>query len=209
MTNEDLRQFSWYQTIEFEPGLTSSGCAWCGDPAWENIKKFLPEDLTGKRILDLGCNAGIFCVRSALMGAECVGVESDEWKRETNYLAQAEFVRSYFENKCSKKLNIRYIRGRIEEVINQDLGHFDYCLAIASIYYVNDPGAIVKRLTEICDNIIMRLRDINHERLFTGLLKKYGFVEKNVMQEKWWEKLGCPTDDFYLYHYARDTILPS
>ena len=112
-----IRENSWYQTIEFTLDVSSRGCKWCGDPAWQNIKKFLPSSLEGKRVLDLGCNAGIFCVRSALLGAdECIGVDCNDWRKDANYLEQAEFVKEFFEKKHNRKMNIRYIEGRMEDV---------------------------------------------------------------------------------------------
>ena len=200
---QKIAGFSWYQTIQFKEGIKSVGCEWCGDPAWENIRKLLPDSLEGKRVLDLGSNAGIFCVRSALMGAECVGIESDEWKKDTDYLKQAEFVKDYFEKDKKRSLPIRYLEGRIEDIIEQDLGHFDYCYGIACLYYLKEPEKVMKRLTDISDNIIMRLRDINQIELFTGLAEKNGFFLKGCMREEWWTKLGRVTDDFYLYHYGR------
>ena len=194
----------WYQTIELEPGLTTHGCLYCGDPAWKNIQIFLPPSLKGMRILDLGCNAGIFCVRSALRGArECIGIDSNDWKEDTDYLRQARFVKEHFENYLGKQLPIRYIEGRMEEVLKRDLGKFDYCYAIASLYYTTDPEYVVQRISEISENVIVRLRDENRIRRFTELFEKFGYKMLASMQERWWEVLNIPTDDFYLYHYAR------
>ena len=203
-SREIISKISWYQTIEFEEGVISNGCKWCGDPAWQNIKKFLPSSLEGKRILDLGCNAGIFCVRSALMEAkECVGIDCNDWRKDSNYLEQAEFVKAFFEKKHNRKLNIRYIEGRMENILQEDNGIFDYCFAIASLYYTNKSEDVVKRISEICKNVIVRLRDKPRIEAFTQLFEKYGYKLVEVLQEKWWEKLNIQTDDFYLYHYAR------
>ena len=40
-------------------------------------KLCLPEDLTGKRVLDLGCNEGFFCFEAEKRGAEVVGLDID------------------------------------------------------------------------------------------------------------------------------------
>ncbi|NJC34006.1 tRNA (mo5U34)-methyltransferase [Sphingomonas jejuensis] len=48
----------------------------------------LPEDLTGKSVLDIGCNAGFYSVEMKKRGADRVlGIDSDD-----HYLSQARFV---------------------------------------------------------------------------------------------------------------------
>lgn len=206
MQQNDVDKYSWYQTIDFGKGIKSNGIAYCGDPAWENIRIYLPDSLVGKRILDLGCNAGIFCIRSILMGArECVGVDSNDWKKD-NYLEQAELVKKHFEEAYARPFNIRYIEGRMEEVLSQDLGKFDYCYAIASLYYTKDYESVVRRISEICRNVIVRLRDANRIEKFTALFEKCGYALCGSMREEWSKKLKTQADDFYLYHYAQ-TIL--
>lgn len=196
---------SWYQSIEFEDGLRSKGCEWCGDPAWSNMVKFLPESLEGKRVLDLGCNAGLFCVRSAMMGAEVVGIDYTGWRENWDFQEQQVFVKKYFEDKCGRKLPITYISGKMEEVLKQiDLGYFDYVYGIASLYYTEDPDGTVEGISKINNKAIIRLRDANRISQFTKLFKKYGYREEEVLQEKWWEVLDRKTDDFYMYLYVKD-----
>jgi tRNA (mo5U34)-methyltransferase len=52
---------------------------------FERFARHLPEDLTGKTVLDIGCNAGFYSMEMKRRGAErVVGIDSDE-----RYLAQA------------------------------------------------------------------------------------------------------------------------
>ncbi len=210
MIREELLQFvgsrSWYQTIKFEDDVVSTGCEWCGDPAWSNIIKFLPSSLKDMRILDLGCNAGLFCVKSALMGAkEVIGIDYTGWRPKWDFQEQQVFVKKYFEQKHNCVLPITYISGKMGKVLKtQDLGKFDYVLAIASIYYTDDPDGTMKAIAGITDNLIMRLRDDNRIARFTKLAEKYGYKQVCVLQEKWWEKLGRKTDDFYLFLYTKE-----
>lgn len=197
-----LDKFEWYQTIDFGDGLKSNGCAWCGDPVWKNILEFLPENLEGKTVLDLGCNAGIFSVRSALMGAkEVTGVESNDWKDD--YLSQAELVKNVFQIKYKRVLPITYIKGRIEDVLERPHPVYDYCFAIACLYYTSDPDRVMKRISQICTNLIMRLRDESIIKRWTDLAENNGFKLQEYMRENWSQKLSAPADDFYLFHYAR------
>ena len=209
ITNDALIDFvktrSWYQTIDFGDGVISKGCDWCGDPAWSNIVKFLPDSLEGKSVLDLGCNAGLFCVRSALMGAKkVVGIDYTGWRPNWDFEEQQVFVRNYFEQKHTTYLPITYLSGKMEEVLKKFVPEwFDYVYGIASLYYTEDPDGTVESISKITNNAIIRLRDENRIKLFTGLFEKYGFKQEAVLQEKWWEVLGRNTDDFYLYLYTK------
>jgi len=196
---------SWYQTIDFEDDLRSKGCDWCGDPAWSNIVKFLPESLEGMRVLDLGCNAGLFCVRTALKGAEVVGIDYTGWRKDWDFQEQQVFVKEYFEKKHNKKLPITYLSGRMEDVLQeQDLGYFDYVLGIASLYYTTNHEGIVREIAKVTNKAIIRLREKNRIVRFTGLFEKYGYKQEKILREKWWEVIGRKTDDFYMYLYVKE-----
>ena len=55
---------------------------------YKSIKSVLPDDLTGKSVLDIGCNAGFYSMEMKLRGAKrVVGTDSDP-----RYLAQAKFA---------------------------------------------------------------------------------------------------------------------
>ncbi len=74
----------WYQCINLDGimTITKGGKAGkyfhakAGEHTWNTISKFLPPSLENMRILDLGCNAGFYSVKSSLLGAkEVIGVE--------------------------------------------------------------------------------------------------------------------------------------
>src|SRR6476619_1368928 len=55
---------------------------------WNRIAHAIPEDLTGKSVLDIGCNAGFYSMEMKRRGAaRVVAIDSDE-----KYLAQARFA---------------------------------------------------------------------------------------------------------------------
>ena len=111
ISHDELKQFvtnrAWYQTIKFEDDIISKGSPWCGEMAWDSIKTFLPKSLEGKRVLDLGCNAGLFSVKTALMGAkEVIGIDWPGWSPEVDFQEQQKFVTSYFSQKYNKTLHL-------------------------------------------------------------------------------------------------------
>src|SRR3982751_1779343 len=58
---------------------------------WQQIRPFLPEDLHGWRVLDVGCNAGFYSFELARRGASVLGIDVD-----AHYLAQARWAAGQF-----------------------------------------------------------------------------------------------------------------
>jgi tRNA (mo5U34)-methyltransferase len=54
---------------------------------WALVDPAFPQDLTGKTVLDIGCNAGFYSLKLHERGARVTGIEHD-----TRYLAQARFA---------------------------------------------------------------------------------------------------------------------
>jgi tRNA (mo5U34)-methyltransferase len=58
---------------------------------WQEIQDAIPADLTGWRVLDVGCNAGFYSFELARRGASVVAIDSDE-----HYLNQARWAAQQF-----------------------------------------------------------------------------------------------------------------
>lgn len=156
----------WYQLIEFEAGVSTPGYDDAGDPIWKVIQPHLP-NLKGKRILDLGSNAGLHCVRATLAGAsEAVGVDAgSKWEQEV-FHDQAAFVRSYFEKKHGGILPIKYIWRRIEDyLLNEDVTWFDVVLAFGILYHTDQEFhvPIIGKLFQITDFVLAKYRSVGDE----------------------------------------------
>jgi tRNA (mo5U34)-methyltransferase len=55
---------------------------------WRQFSELIPQDLTGRTVLDIGCNAGFYSIEMKRRGAErVVGIDTDG-----RYLAQARFA---------------------------------------------------------------------------------------------------------------------
>jgi tRNA (mo5U34)-methyltransferase len=78
----------WFHNIDLGNGVTTAPEHFLGDyPSFKfaNFAQVIPADLTGKSVLDIGCNAGFYSVEMKRRGAErVVGIDSDE-----RYLDQA------------------------------------------------------------------------------------------------------------------------
>jgi 2-polyprenyl-3-methyl-5-hydroxy-6-metoxy-1,4-benzoquinol methylase len=91
----------WYQNIELAEGLSTKNLDGDRDifsahdipaPLWRLISRDLP-DITGWRVLDIGCNAGYMSFAAKRLGADRVlGIDSN-FGAPTSFIEQAEFCR--------------------------------------------------------------------------------------------------------------------
>src|SRR5215208_1805525 len=77
----------WFHNLDLH-GVKTAPSHFLGDyPAvkWRRFAKALPTDLSGRTVLDIGCNAGFYSIEMKRRGAERVlGIDSDP-----RYLARA------------------------------------------------------------------------------------------------------------------------
>lgn len=80
----------WFHNIHLPDGTQTAPDHFLGDfPAfkWEQIAPAIPGDLSGKTVLDVGCNAGFYTIELAKRGAHVTAIDLDP-----HYLKQAEWA---------------------------------------------------------------------------------------------------------------------
>lgn len=80
----------WFHNLHLPDGTETAPDHPLGDfPRfkWDCIAPLLPADLSGWRVLDVGCNAGFYTIALAQRGAAVLGVDID-----ARYLAQARWA---------------------------------------------------------------------------------------------------------------------
>lgn len=80
----------WFHNFRLD-GIQTAPAHFLGDYPQVKYERFcdaIPRDLSGKTVLDIGCNAGFYALEMKRRGANRVlGIDTDE-----RYLAQAEFA---------------------------------------------------------------------------------------------------------------------
>lgn len=114
-----------YQSIAGQQGASKS------DAKLQAI--MLPDNLKGKRVLDLGCNEGFFCQAAKKRGAEqVVGMDMDE-----GFLSRAK------EHARSQGLDIDFRQG---SMMNLPEEQFDYVLLLSALHYIDNPAELMRRI---------------------------------------------------------------
>ena len=156
MTPEDistgLRKLQpWFHRIDLGHGLFTKSHSAIGEPVehplptWERVRVCLPADLSGKTVLDVGCNAGFYAIETKRRGAARVlGVDS-----QSNLIRQAIFVRKV------TGLDIDYQRMSVYDLDPHDLGQFDITLALGLIYHCKHLVLALEKLFTITRELLV------------------------------------------------------
>src|SRR5262245_54855797 len=98
------------------------------DVKWQRFAAAIPEDLTSKSVLDIGCNAGFYSIQMKRRGAErVVGIDTDE-----HCLEQARFAAKVSEADIEFRNLSVY---RVHELCER----FDLVLFIGVLYHLRHP----------------------------------------------------------------------
>ena len=121
---------AWFQNLNLN-GVQTAPQHFLGDYPGVKFARFahaLPDDLTGKSVLDIGCNAGFYSIEMKRRGAERVlGVDFDE-----RYLAQARFAAE------QKGADIEFRQLSVYDV--GSLGEkFDLVIFMGVLYHLRHP----------------------------------------------------------------------
>jgi tRNA (mo5U34)-methyltransferase len=120
----------WFHNMNLG-GVQTAPAHFLGDyPAvkWQRFEHAIAQDLTGKSVLDVGCNAGFYAIEMKRRGAaRVVGVDSD-----ARYLAQARFAAEVAE------ADIEFREMSVYEL--PSLGErFDVVLFMGVLYHLRHP----------------------------------------------------------------------
>jgi tRNA (mo5U34)-methyltransferase len=120
----------WFHNMELR-GVRTAPEHFLGDyPAvkWRHFASAIPADLTGKTVLDIGCNGGFYSMEMKRRGAaRVVGIDFDE-----DYLAQARFAAEV------EGLDIDFRQMSVYDVAS--LGErFDVVFFIGVLYHLRHP----------------------------------------------------------------------
>ena len=177
-----IKEQNWYAPINLGNGIFTQPSIWPDAPPdtpQMGVAKFdfilsrnLP-DLEGKRVLDLGCNAGVTSIHMARLGArEVIGIDSDRaWK---GWYAQAQFVKQVLEWRCETSYNVRFIDADMRDLSQLDLGEFDVTLALCCLYYISEDEmrSLTSYLSTITSVFLVQGNTIRNDHKASSQVKK-------------------------------------
>ncbi|HEX8270569.1 MAG TPA: TIGR04290 family methyltransferase [Flavobacterium sp.] len=195
---DEIKQLEpWFHNIHLPDGTQTSPRHFLGDfPSfkWNKIKQAIPEDLTGWKVLDIGCNAGFYSIELAKRGAEVLAIDLDD-----HYLKQAKWVAEQFgfQNQITFRKMQVYDLAHSEEAFDLVwfMGvfyHLRYPMLAMDIIAqkvrkimlfqtLSSPGADEM---EVPNDIAFHSREILHQKAFPSM----AFIEKSLAGDhtNWW-----------------------
>ena len=129
----------WFHNLQLD-GIQTAPDHFLGDyPSikWVNFAHAIPTDLTGKTVLDIGCNAGFYSMEMKRRGASrVVGIDSEDL-----YLEQARFAAQV------NGLDIEFRKLSVYDVAQ--LGEkFDFVIFMGVLYHLRHPLLALDLLRE-------------------------------------------------------------
>lgn len=138
---KDIRDLApWFHTfvingIHTKPEATDPWISAYPENLWNMIKPLIPFDLKGKKVLDIGCNAGFFSFEMAKLGASVIGVDSQQQISFSAHSTHRPLEQaSYLENNVFK-LGIDF---RVEDFLDIKETDFDLVLFCGVYYHMPD-----------------------------------------------------------------------
>ncbi len=182
----------WFHNLDLR-GVATAPDHFLGDypnMKFERFAPHLPADLTGKTVLDIGCNAGFYSMEMKRRGAgRVVGIDSDE-----RYLAQARFAAETlgYDNIEFRELSVYDVAALGER--------FDVVIFMGVLYHLRHPLLALDLIHEHVAGDLLIFQSM--QRGSAGVLpleEDYPFEETAIFHES-----GYPRLHFVEREYAHD-----
>jgi tRNA (mo5U34)-methyltransferase len=171
----------WFHNLDIK-GVKTAPNHFLGDYPnfkWQGFRHIVPEDLEGRSVLDVGCNAGFYSLEMKRRNAARVlGIDSDP-----RYLRQARFAAE------QSGLDVQFRQMSVYEV--GKLGEtFDLVIFMGVLYHLRHPLLALDLLHEhvVGDQLLFQCLQRGDERI-SDLQENYEFSEWAVFDSPDYPKL--------------------
>lgn len=156
---------------------------------WRSFAHAIPADLTGKTVLDVGCNGGFYSIEMKRRGADrVVAMDTDE-----DYLAQARFAADVSGAEVEfRKLSVYEVKKLKER--------FDLVLFLGVLYHLRHPLLALDLLHDyaVRDQMVFQCLQRGSKQV-APLHEDYPFEERAVFEQD-----GYPLAYFVEHRYSHD-----
>jgi tRNA (mo5U34)-methyltransferase len=173
----------WFHNIDLN-GVWTAPDHFLGDYPGAKFKRFaphLPADLSGKSVLDIGCNAGFYSIEMKRRGARRVlGIDSDE-----RYLAQARLAAQVL----GLDDDVEFARLDVYDVGTLD-EKFDLVIFMGVLYHLRHPLLALDLIREHVARDMLLFQSMQRGSKFVlDLDDDYEFEETGIFFESSFPKL--------------------
>ena len=172
----------WYHKIELPGGIVTPGWAPLNAPAYP-----VPDDLTGKRVLDVGAWDGFWTFEALKRGAREV-VAIDDFSDYLGKLSKSDRRAWETFDLCREALGhdetlCKRHEMSVYDVTEERLGRFDIVFFFGTLYHLRYPLLALDRLAAVCDSeIYVESAVLDHYSPYRGGFGK-GYRDGHVVME--------------------------
>ncbi len=172
----------WYHKIELPGGIVT--------PGWAPIKASsyrIPDDLTGKRVLDVGAWDGYWTFEALKRGARQV-VAVDDFSDYLGTLERSDRRAWETFDLCREALGhdgdqCQRREMSVYDIDEEKLGRFDVVFFFGTLYHLRYPLMALDRLAAVCDaEIYVESAVLDHYSPYRGGLGE-GYANKDLVME--------------------------
>jgi len=176
MDKQEIRarvgKIQWFHDYELVPGVMTHGIS----DMSERAPYFqIPQDLSGKRVLDIGCADGYFTFLAESRGASVVAVDS--WPRQGFFL-----TREVLQSK------VEFHHMSVYDIHPDKLGMFDIVFFFGVYYHLKNPLLALERVASVTRELAIIESEVMGSRRLEGksLSRFCEFGELNDDTSNWW-----------------------
>lgn len=171
----ELRSLGWYHSIERPDGSVIQGFQTLERQRWRLAQFPIPQDLRGKRVLDIGAWDGWFSFEMEKRGASVTAVDSIRVER-------FEEARAMLQSKAEYRVQSVY------DLRSEELGTFDIVLFLGVLYHLRHPLLALERVCALSSDLVCVESYVTgdvHDPESTPLMEFYEGTELRGQFDNW------------------------
>ncbi|GHA53688.1 TIGR04290 family methyltransferase [Pontibacter akesuensis] len=173
----------WFHNLHLPGGEQTAPNHFLGDFPnfkWKELEPHIPADLSGKNVLDIGCNAGFYSIELAKRGANVLGIDVDP-----HYLRQAAWAARQFG--LEDKIELQQLQ--VYDVARLDR-QFDLIWYMGVLYHLRYPLLSLDILSQKCrGQMVFQTLSMPGDQV-TETPDDFGINDRQRMLEEGWPKMA-------------------
>jgi len=170
----------WLHKIQLTDTVSTSDNGTNPEYVWQQYSKYLPKNLSGKTVLDIGANSGYHSIKMKQLGASrVVSVENDELG-----LKQLKFLSEWYDVK------LEIVKEEAHTYCLTTDERFDFVLFMGLFYHLKYPVLVLDRLAEMTKQTMVIKSQVIGPKINDFVPKEnYSHDDQNLMNEPDYPKM--------------------
>lgn len=200
----------WFHNLHLPDGKQTAPDHFLGDfPAfkWQELAAHIPADLHGKKVLDIGCNAGYYSFELARRGATVTGIDLDP-----HYLKQARWAAAQY----GLEGQVTFLQMQVYDLLKLP-EEYDLIWFMGVFYHLRYPLLALDIIAQKLNGLLVFQTLMMPDRETKEVCENYEINERGEMLEMGWPKMafiehrlaGDPTNWWAPNHGAVEALMRS